>query len=155
MVIIRGSNVKFEWAHRIEPRAPGLKWYAWSDDNGKTFTDAMPWHFDDGEIVYSSATYSRIIKDERTGKHYWIGNITDHRVSGNYPRYPLQIVELDETYGTAKKESYTVIDTILQNRETGRLEVMLTKFGQFQWGEHSPEGNPFKAEVWRYEIELE
>ena len=120
--------------------------------------------------MYSSATYSRIIKDERTGKHYWIGNITDHRVSGNYPRYPLQIVELDETYGTAKKESYTVIDTmrdgepkwvqlsnfnLLQNRETGRLEVMLTKFGQFQWGENSPEGNPFKAEVWRYEIELE
>lgn len=172
VVIMRGANFHNPgWTRtRIDPGTPGVKWYAWSNDNGKTFTDAMPWHFDDGEIVYSSATFSRIIQDERTGKHYWIGNITGHGSGcpgiisdSNFPRYPLNIVELDETYGSARKETCTVIDTrregepewvqlsnfkLLQNRETGNLEVMLTKIGQY-----SPDKtDPFRAEVWRYEI---
>ena len=42
---------------------------------------------------------------------YWIGNITGHVTNEGWPRWPLQIVEVDETYGTAKKESLTVIDT--------------------------------------------
>ena len=148
---------------RLEPGTPGVKWYAWSDDGGETFTDIMPWHFDDGEIIYSSSSYSSIVEDMRTGKHFWIGNITDHHVNGNYPRYPLNIVELDETYGTAKKETLTVIDTrregepegiqlsnfnLMQNRETGKLEIRLTKYGQFA------DKSVFCAEPWCYEITL-
>lgn len=168
VVIIRGSNGKMGWdTLRLEPGTPGVKWYAWSDDGGNTFTDIMPWHFDDGEIVYSSSTFSRIYKDEQRGKHYWIGNITGYKIDGNNPRFPLNIVELDETYGTAKKETLTVIDTrregepetvqlsnfnLLHNRETGNLEVMLSKYCQF----YNPTipNSEYKAEVWRYEIEL-
>ncbi|MBQ8402360.1 MAG: hypothetical protein IJX14_10590, partial [Clostridia bacterium] len=56
VVIIRGANYHDpNWPkQRTEPGTPAVKWYAWSDDNGRTFTDPMPWHFDDGEIVYSS-----------------------------------------------------------------------------------------------------
>ena len=166
VVIMRGSNAKMPWKKQyFEPGTPGFKWYSWSDDNGETFTECMPWRFDDGEIIYSSATFSRIFKDERTGKHYWIGNITDHKVKGNYPRFPLNIVEIDEKYGTAKKESLTVIDTrregepetvqlsnfdLLFNRETEKLEIRLAKLGQFD-----NDKQLFKSEAWTYEIDVE
>ena len=164
LVVFRGSNWYSKgWDMRIEPGTPGFKWYTYSDDGGKTFVDPMPWHFDDGEVIYSAATISKFIRDERNDRLYWIGNITDHHVNANYPRWPLCIVEVDETYGTAKKESYTVIDTrregesdkvqlsnfgILQDRETGVLEIRLTKFGQ-------KEGEPqYNAESWVYKITL-
>ncbi len=164
LVIFRGAYyMNKAWNTRIEPGTPGFKWYTYSDDGGKTFTPAMPWHFDDGEVIYSSSSYSMLFRGEQNGKLYWIGNITGHKVYENFPRYPLQIVEVDETYGTAKKASYTVIDDrregegekvqlsnfdLMQNRETGHLEVFLTKSGQFP-------GKPWKAEAWHYEITLE
>lgn len=165
LVIMRASNAVMSWRDRmrLEPGTPGFKWYAYSDDNGETFSEVMPWHFDDGEVIYSSATYSRIIRDVRTGKHYWVGNITDHHVNGNWPRFPLNIVEIDEQYGTAKKKSLTVIDTrregepetvqlsnfnLIQNRENGYFEVVLSKYGQIP-------GNDWCSEVWMYEIDPE
>lgn len=165
LLIMRGSNATMSWrdSMRLEPGFPSFKWYAYSDDNGETFSEIMPWHFDDGEAIYSSASCSSIIKDERTGKHYWIGNITGYRVNGNFPRFPLNIVEIDEQYGTAKKETLTVIDTrregepetvqlsnfnLIQNRETGCFEVMLSKYGQTN-------GNVWNCEAWMYEIDPE
>ena len=164
VIVFRGSNMRSsKWNTRIEPGTPGFKWYTWSDDGGKTFTPAMPWHFDDGEVIYSAATISYFIEDERTGKHYWFGNITDHHVYANNPRWPLQIVEIDETYGTAKKESFTVIDdrregeserielsnfNLFQNRENGNFEIFMTKRGQFA------DEPLFKGEVWHYEISV-
>lgn len=165
LLVMRGSNVSMpSWNTRIEKGTPGFKWYSYSDDGGKTFTQPEPWHFDDGEVIYSSATYSRFIRLKKSGKLYWIGNITDHTVYGNFPRYPLQIVEVDETTGAAMKDSLTVIDTrregeteriqlsnfeILEDRETGILEVTLCKLGQFD------ERSPFFGESWQYDIEVE
>jgi len=165
VVVFRGSNVSSKaWRTRIEPGTPAFKWYCWSDDGGKTFTDPVPWHFDDGEVIYSPATCSHFFRDERNGRLYWIGNITDHKVfEGSFPRWPLCIVEVDETYGTAKKDTFTIIDTkregepnkvqlsnfdLLQDRETGKLEIRLTKYGQF------PGVSQFKAESWLYKLTL-
>lgn len=170
IVIMRGSNA-YPFGNRIAPGTPGYKWMSFSDDGGKTFSDPMPWHFDNGEVIYSSATISYIHQDERTGDHYWIGNITGHEIHpvySNFPRYPLCIVKMDEEYGWAKKDSYTVIDTrredesewvqlsnftMLQNRETGNLEVMLNKIGHF--AKTSPDEHVFRAPSWKYIIELE
>jgi len=164
VVVFRGSNWRANWT-RIEPGAPGFKWYCASDDGGKTFTDPAPWRFDDGEVIYSSATVSHFIRAEKNGKLYWVGNITGHHVDGNYPRWPLQIVEVDEQYGTAKKETLTVIDTkrewesdkvqlsnfnILQDRETGNIELLLAKYGQIG---HDPE--TYHCETWKYTIDVE
>ena len=145
LVLFRGSNVQSKaWNTRIEPGTPGHKWYCYSDDGGKTFTDPVPWHFDNGEVIYSSATLSYFLRSSKNGKLYWFGNMTGHNVSGNYPRYPLQMVEVDETYGTAKRDGVTVIDTrregesdavqlsnfaLLDDRETGDIECYLTKIG--------------------------
>lgn len=162
LVVFRGSNwSSAAWKTRIEPGTPGFKWYTFSDDGGNTFSPAMPWHFDDGEVIYSSATISKFTRSEKNGRLYWIGNITGHNINGNFPRYPLCIVEVDETYGTVKKDSYTIIDTkregesekvqlsnftIFQNRETGNIEVNLTKVGQYDGQSH------WIAEPWHYEI---
>ena len=74
-------------------------------------------------------------------------------------------MEIDEKYGTAKKESLTVIDTrregepetvqlsnfdLLFNRETEKLEIRLSKLGQFD-----NDKQLFKAEAWAYEIDVE
>lgn len=165
LMVMRGSNVQSaSWRTRIPKDAPSYKWYAYSDDGGKTFTDPEPWHFDDREVIYSSAAFSRFIRSSKTGKLYWIGNITDHTAYGNFPRFPLQIVEVDEETGAAKKESLTVIDTrregetekiqlsnfsVLEDRETGCIEVSLAKLGQFDVK------RPFFGESWQYEITVE
>jgi len=167
LVVIRDSNLCSErWRTRISPYAPGYKLYALSDDGGKTFSPLMPWHFDTREVLYSSATYSVLVRSRKNGKLYWIGNHTEPTETyENYPRYPLQIVEVDEEWGCAIKETMTVIDTrrddetkyvqlsnfsILENCETLDLELWLTKYGQ-----HLPQKSVWDCEVWHYTITLE
>lgn len=139
IVVFGGSNVQhIPWNTRIELGTPGFKWYTYSDDGGRTFKDPMAWHFDTREVVYSSSTISYLIKSIKNGKIYWIGNITNPKLTyGNFPRWPLYISELD-SYGNLKKDTLTMIDTkhdeesekvelsnfyILQDRETGNIEL--------------------------------
>jgi len=166
LVVFRGSNVQSKnWNTRIEPGTPGHKWYCYSDDGGKTFTDPVPWHFDNGEVIYSSATISYFLRSSKNGKLFWFGNITDHTVSGNHPRYPLQMVEVDETYGTAKHDGVTVIDTrregesefvqlsnfvLLDDRETGDIECYLTKIGTLG----NASDRVYRGAAWKYRIHL-
>ena len=97
LLVMRGSNVqKPEWNTRIEPGTPSFKWYAYSDDGGAHFTGAEPWHFDDCEVIYSGATCSSFRRSSKNGKLYWFGNIAPHTANGNWPRHPLQIVQVDE-----------------------------------------------------------
>ena len=162
LMIMRGSNTAYEgWGTRIEPGTPSFKWYAWSDDGGRTFTQPEPWHFDDREVIYSSASYSRFIRSSKNGNLYWIGNITDHTAYGNFPRFPLQIVQVDENTGCAMKETLTVIDTrregeselvqlsnfgLYEDREIGAIVVNLAKIGQYD------ADIPFWGESWEYRI---
>ena len=148
LAVLRGSNQVFEnWGSRISPFAPSYKFYSISDDGGKTFSPPMPWHFDSREIIYSPATYSLFIRSTKNKKLYWIGNITEpDKTYGNHPRYPLYIAEVDDTWGHLIKKTLTVIDTkaeneseklqlsnfsILEDRETGNIEILLSKLGQF------------------------
>ncbi len=163
VMVFRGSNAEMKnWNTRIERGAPGVKWYTYSDDGGKTFTDPFPWHFDDGTFIHSSATISYFLKNTQNGRHYWLGNITSPEVQGNYPRWPLCLVRIDDKTGKAEKESLTIIDTkregesehmqlsnfsFLQNRESGTLEIYVTKIGQF-------EGRPWQeGEAWHYTVD--
>ncbi len=164
LVTMRGSNVVQPWAKKMSPYLPGYKYFSISRDGGKTFTKPTPWHFDTKEAVYSSSTYSRIFRSIKNGKVYWVGNITDPvNTYGNYPRYPLYIVEIDEVWGVAKKDTLTVIDTkapeehknvqfsnfsILQNRETGDVEIVLTKLEQYA------DRPVFEGDVMKYTIVL-
>ena len=50
ILVMRGSNVRSaNWRTRIKEGTPTYKWFAYSDDGGKTFSPAEPWSFDSGE----------------------------------------------------------------------------------------------------------
>lgn len=163
VAVFRGSNVERErWNTRIEPSTPAHKWYCYSADGGKTFTDPVPWHFDNREVFYSGSNISRFVRSIKNGKVYWIGNISDHNTYGNHPRYPLVIAEVNDR-GLLIKETLTIIDTrregdaeklqlsnfsILQDRETGLIELYLTKLGQRK-------GYTWWADSYRYFIDVD
>ena len=162
LAVFRGSNVSSKnWKTRIEPGTPAHKWYCYSDDHGATFTEPVPWHFDDREVIYSSATYHRFVRSIKDGRLYWVGNITDHTAYGNHPRHPLVIVAINDQ-GLPIKDSLAVIDkreegdsdkvqlsnfAILQDRETGFIELYLVKLGQRP-------GHTWWADCYRYFIDV-
>lgn len=162
LIVFRGSNLIYpRWNTRIEPHMPGFKWYMFSDDGGKTFTQPMPWHFDNREVMYSSSTLCLFIRSKKNGNLYWVGNVSDHTAYENFPRYPLHICQVDDTWGVPIKDTLTVIDTrqedesekiqlsnfcLLDDRETGNIEVFLTKVGKKDSNDHKG--------TWKYTIEL-
>jgi len=166
LMIFRMSNYPYaEWNSRISPYTPGYKLFCLSDDGGETFTPPMPWYFNTREVLYSSCSLGDFLRDENTGRLYWIGNVTDPTKNlENFPRYPLCIVEIDREWGCAMKETLTIIDTRsegepdvvqfsnwakLQDRETGKVELYLTKIGQYEGAK-----NWWKADSMRYIITL-
>ena len=166
LLVMRGSNVASKYRpHRIEPGTPSFKWFAFSDEGGKTFTTAEPWHFDDRQVIYSSASISAFIRSRKNGKLYWIGNVTDHTAYDNFPRFPLYIAQVDDQYGYLIKETLTEIDTrregetehlelsnfsIFEDRETGIIEVSLCKAGQYEFDYTKANA----GEPWRYLIDV-
>lgn len=168
IVIMRGSNGDYEpWHTRIEKGTPGVKWISWSDDGGKTFTDARPWHFDNGMFIYSSSSISYLFNSLRNGKCYWVGNITDPTMNWeNFPRWPLYIAEVNER-GFLKHDTLTMIDTkqpnesvqlqlsnffMLHDRINLNTELYLTKIGQFA----DEQGhNTYECDTCRYIIDWE
>ena len=166
IVVFRGSNISSpNWNTRIEPGTPGHKWFTYSDNEGQTFTDPVPWHYDTGEVIYSPASIGAFVKSEKSGKLFWVGNITGPEVHGNYPRFPLNIVEVDQQYGLPIRKTMTVIDTkkpedsdmtqfssyfyFLQDRCTGMIELYVSKIGQYSQNDvHS-----WRGEAWRYHID--
>lgn len=162
LLVMRGSNVRNEvWNTRIPEGTPSYKWYSYSDDGGKTFTEPTPWKFDCGKPIYSAATISEFIRSTKNGKLYWIGNISDEKAYGNFPRFPLYIAEVDDEVGVLKSETLTVIDTrregetekvqlsnfaLHEDRENLDFVICLEKLGQFD------ESVPFYGETWKYTV---
>ena len=162
VAVFRGSNVQSAARHtRIEPGAPAHKWYCWSDDGGRTFTDPVPWHFASREVFYSPSSRSNLIRCTKSGKACWLGNITDHTAYSNGPRYPFVIAELDDR-GLLIKDSLTTIDTrgegdperlclsdpgILEDRETGLIELLLNRCRERQ-------GYDYWADCYRYFVDV-
>ena len=141
LLIMRGSNIG------LDPlKCPGRKWFSVSRDGGLNWSDVKDIHYDTGEQLYSPASISKTIRSTKTGKLYWIGNIPNVPPDGNSPRYPLQIVEIDEAGPSFKKDTVTMIDdrdpeqdskhlqlsnfSLLENRETNELEIYLTRLGE-------------------------
>ena len=164
VVVFRGSNVISEaWNTRIQPGTPAHKWYTFSDDGGLTWSDPVPWHFDTGEVFYSPATISRFLRSRRNGRAYWFGNITGPAAYANGPRYPLAMAEIDEETGFLKRDSFAVIadrdpDTesdqmqlsnfsLLDDRETGRIELYVTRLG-------ADREDRWRSDAYRYFIDV-
>ena len=105
LMVIRGSN---------EPnptgKIPAGKWKTLSTDYGKTWSKCESFTFDDGKPFLSPSSCCSFIRSSRTGKCYWVGNISRTLPRGNWPRYPLVIGELDEEKLALRRNTVTIID---------------------------------------------
>ncbi len=160
LLIMRGSNAGLD-----SLESPGRKWYSVSKDGGHTWGTVKDMRYDDGGQFYSSATISKTIRSTKTGKLYWVGNINNVPPKGNLPRYPLQIVEIDEQGPSFKKNTLTVIDdrdpdrdsehlqlsnfSLLENSETLNLEIYLTRIGENGGGD-----DRWTASAYKYTLEM-
>ena len=93
LVVWRGST--HGWDGSVA-KLPGRKFFSVSTDGGRTLTPPAVWKYDDGSDFYSPSSIHRMIRHSVTGKLYWLGNISPTPPSGNSPRYPLVIAEVDE-----------------------------------------------------------
>jgi len=157
LVLARGSST---------PTTPGRRWMTVGSEDGEDWSPITDLRYDDQEQFYSPATMSRLIRSRKTGKLYWIGNISRRPPEGNMPRYPLVIAEVDEASVTLKRASVVVIDDrdpatdshevqlsnfhLLENRTTLDLEIYLTKLGQRS---HLPP-ELWTADAYKYVIRL-
>lgn len=134
LMVLRGSNDK-------KPELPGRRWVAYSSDQGRTWSTPVPWTYVGGEEFYSPASCSKLLQHS-SGRLFWIGNITPHNPTGNSPRYPLVIGEVDRATGLLRKETVRAIDDrgpreteLLQlsnfaareDRETGEIVLNLSR----------------------------
>lgn len=154
---MRGSNA------RLNPeKYPGRRWISLSKDGGNTWSAVTDLRFDTGEQFFSPATFSRLMRSSKTGKLYWVGNISKTPPKGNGPRYPLYIAEVDESKAALKKSTLTLIDdrgptdtaelqlsnfSLLENRETKDLEIFLTRLGERA-------DSVYSGDVYKYTLKL-
>ncbi len=144
-------------------KIPGRKFFSLSADGGRSFSPPAEWTYDDGSAFYSPSSFHRMIRHSITGKLYWLGNICATPPSGNSPRYPLIIAEIDETSAALKRSTVTAIDDrqlgqgdiqfsnfpLVEDRITHDLILHITTFGQ------EPDPKDWAtAENFRYTIKL-
>ncbi len=159
VMVLRGDNSMF-------PDKPGYKWVSFSDDRGDTWSDPEPVAFTDGQTIESGSNGSRLLRSEKTGKLYWIGNLClpGERANGNMPRSSLSILQVREEPFAFMPETRWVIDEkssndspdlmlsnfrCYQDRFTGDVVLYLSRLGELgrpQWQQ---------ADYYRYRIELE
>ncbi len=138
LMVIRAGN---EGDHT--GTVPSWKWKTLSTDYGRTWSELSPFTFSDGSRFWSPTAQSNLIRSSRTGKVYWIGNISRVRPRSGWPRYPLVIAELDEERLGLRQETVTVIDDrgpqdgsnmqlsnfdFLEDAATGNIIVRLNRF---------------------------
>ena len=137
------------------------KWYSVSSDGGLTFAEPKIFGYTDGTPFFSPSSFHRLFRSRRTGRLYWIGNISPTNPSNpGHPRYPLVIAEVDERALALKKNTVTEIDTrragegerlqlsnfwLLENPETRDLEIYLTRLNE------DPD-ETFTANAYRYTL---
>jgi len=114
-MVCRGSNV---W----QPEMAGRKWITTSLERGMRWEKPRPFGYDTGELFYSPATGSRLIRSSRNQKLYWIGNIVPKNPDGNHPRNPLCIAEVNEDKLALRKETVAQIDS-RQDIDTPRVQL--------------------------------
>lgn len=121
LVVWRGSTHGWDGT---TAQTPGRKFYSLSADGGRTLGPPAEWKYDDGSAWYSPSSFHRMIRHSRTGKLYWLGNISAAAPAGNSPRYPLVIAEIDEATAALIRNTITAID----DRQAGQGDIQFSNF---------------------------
>jgi len=116
LMVMRGSNAgNYSLA--------GTRWYSISQDDGDTWTDPQPWTYEDGQSFYSPSSMSTLVTHS-SGRVFWVGNLTPQNPSGNLPRYPVVMGEVDPNTLTLMHDSVIEVDGMLaQDEDRGRLDL--------------------------------
>jgi hypothetical protein len=135
LCVMRGSNIFLSGV-------PGRKWVSLSEDGAATWSRPRPLGYEDGELIFSPATGSRLLRHSRSGQLYWIGNIVNDLTNGNAPRHPLSIARFDEDNICLARDSVTIIDQkgegdterlqlsnfrVYEDRETGEFVLSMAR----------------------------
>ncbi len=129
MMIMRGNATAWQ-------TMPGVKFYCISKDGGRTWGPAVPLTYPNGDFVYSPGSYPNLFCSSKNGKVYMIANILPTPPRQSDPRYPLKIVEIDQTYFWALPET----ETVIQDREERHSDMI--RFSNWQRIEDRETGNP-------------
>ncbi len=137
------GRVLIVWRITKTKNSAAHKWLSVSNDGGMTFSKPKVLGYSDGSKCFSTSTFHRLFRSQKTKKLYWIGNITPtNPTNPGHPRYPLVIVEIDEATLSLKKNTVTEIDTrqkgegemmqlsnfwLIENQKTLELEIYLTR----------------------------
>jgi len=95
-----------------------------SADGGRSLSPPIEWKYDDGSSFYSPSSFHRFIRHRLTGKLYWLGNVCAAPPSGNSPRFPLVIAEVDESRAALRRNTVTAID----DRQPGQGDIQFSNF---------------------------
>lgn len=102
IMVLRGSNDR-------KPALFGARWVSFSSDAGRTWTKPAHWTYADGTAFHSPSACSQLLTHS-SGRLLWIGNISPQNPTGNGPRYPLVIGEVDRRSGALRSETIVAID---------------------------------------------
>ncbi len=156
--VCRGDNSAF-------PERPGYKWLTLSADQAETWSPPVPLPATGGDPIESGANGSAFFRSKKNGKLYWLGNLAlrGERPKGNWPRSPLCLVEVQESPLALKRDTIFAVDErgfndsprvqmsnfrFYQDRETGDLVVLLTRYGELS------EKEWMLADYYQYRVEL-
>ena len=101
-----------------------------------TWSAPKPLCYDDGSVVCVPASLAAFERNPKTGRAYWFANILSHPVTGQIPRYPLTIAEMDTKRLCIIRDSVTVIQdlpegAIKANEDIGELGRRYSNFGHY------------------------
>jgi hypothetical protein len=142
LMVLRGSNDR-------KPALPGYRWVAFSRDRGRNWTAPVPWTYADGSAFFSPASCSQLLTHS-SGRIFWLGNLTPANPTGNRPRYPFVVGEVDRVSGLLIERSLRVVDdrrpgdgpdlslsnfSAREDRNTGEIVLHLTRLFARSQGE--------------------
>jgi hypothetical protein len=113
IMVMRGSNDR-------KPELPGYRWVSYSNDGGWHWSDPQPWTYHDGAPFFSPSASSQLLRHS-SGRLFWLGHNSAANPRGNRPRYPLYVVEVDQSSGLAIRDSLFRVD----DRQDGEDPILM------------------------------
>ncbi|MFN0075650.1 MAG: sialidase family protein [Prosthecobacter sp.] len=115
LMVMRGSNAK-------KPELPGYKWFSISKNDGETWSAPEPWRYDDGASFFSPSSMNTLMRHSN-GRVFWVGNISPTNSSGNDPRFPLMMGEVNPKTLMLIRSSVIELDSRHPEDEARGLEL--------------------------------
>jgi hypothetical protein len=161
LMVMRGSN-------DVKPNLPGHRWMSVSHDGGHHWSPPKPWTYEDGTTFFSPSSCSQLLVHS-SGRIYWIGNISPTNPSGNHPRYPLVLGEVDRQSMRLIQATLCTLDTrgpeddprmqisnffAQEDRQTGEIRIYASPLFRKSPTDSDQPGLDWTADLWLYRVNV-